>query len=278
MIGRMALEFRAELFRTVRQRVSVLLILAPILMAGVTPPLLRLGHELRGIQGRDGLLPGGFEALAISARAGLLLAIVAVGIASAGAVSGEASRGTLRSILARPIRRREWFLGKASLLFALTAILVVGVWAIGAASSSLTFGLGDIRDPLYPGYTHLPAGEMWGYVLKVALMTLGPLWAVVAIGLLVSVWTDQPMVAVGLTMGIILIGGPFLGSILEGLRPYLIFAYIGHWMESLQEVAGGGLAAAEEIRITAVKIVAPITVVAAALGVGLVVFEKRDIT
>ena len=72
----------------------------------------------------------------------LVLLIFAIG-AGAGVVAGEEERGALDLVLAHPVRRRDYvaqrFLGLATLILALTAVLLATVW-LGSLLVDLEIG------------------------------------------------------------------------------------------------------------------------------------------
>lgn len=276
-MSRLTLEIRAEAVKLSRQRLPVVLILLTALAAGATPPLLRLGEELARLQEKERVSVTGFEALAAGVRVGYGAGTLILAVLAATAVSGDASLGTMRAALAHPVRRRDWLLAKASLLVGIATLLVILTWGIAVSSAWVTFGFDDVRDPIYPEYVHLSAGQMWGQVGRVALMSLGPLWAVAAVGLLFSVLMDSPAHAVGVTVGAVLVCGPLLAGLADGLAPYLVFSYVGSSLRSLAEIAGGGAAALEDVQITAGRLLPPLGVAGAALAAGFAALLRRDV-
>lgn len=273
MRGGFATEVRAEALRSLRHRVPLLLLLLCGAAAAWTPFTLLLGQELARIQGRGWLHLTGFGALIAGARVGMVLGGLSLALLAGSTLSGEASLGTMRTVLAGPTRRRDWFLAKAALLFGWATVVTAIVWGLAALSAS-ALGFDDIRDPDYPAYVYLGAGSMWGYVGRVALISVLSLWTAAAVGMLISAFLDNPTYAVMVTVGVLLFSGPVLAG---GDRPYLVFASLWEWFGHLGEIAVGAVAATAEIRLSPGNIVAPLAAAAAALTLGLLRFGRRDI-
>lgn len=148
----------------------------------------------------------------------LFLPVVA-GIIAADSVAGEAQAGTLRYLLAVPVRRGRLLFVK-SVGIATYALAAVGVIAIVAAVAGVSlFGSGSFT--LLGGQT-VSVGEGLLRILGVAFYVWLSLFGLLAVGLLISVLTEVPIAAMAGTLGfgilsIVLDQIPELHSIHPGL-------------------------------------------------------------
>lgn len=112
----------------------------------------------------------------------LLLPLLGL-VLGAGALAGERERGTLSSLLAQPISPVELLIGKyVGLTLAVWAAVALGFGASGVAIALLH-----------------PVSDIGAYLQFVAL-SAGLAMTTLAIGLLVSVWSDGRMKALGLAL------------------------------------------------------------------------------
>jgi ABC-2 type transport system permease protein len=147
----------------------------------------------------------GYYALAASGRAGLLLAALLLLTFSAVQVSGEATGGTLRLLLTRPLSRTDLLVGRAATLL-LTCFLLVAVVAItGWTAGLLTGGYGDVLDAEY-GTVDYTAGQLTKVSLVVLLAAPFALFAVACFGLFLSVLCDSSATAVTIAVLLGLVG------------------------------------------------------------------------
>ena len=165
---------------------------------------------------------------ALTAMSGFLLVIV-VSLFAGETVSGEASWGTLRYLLIRPVPRLQVLLAKlvvASLLsLAATAVISVTSLAAGVAA----FGWHPVLTLSLSTVSQGPA------LLRLLLSTLYVAWgmaAFVCFALLMSTLTDSAFgaVAAGVGLGVIsqiLNGVTPLGMVRYGLPTHYLFAWHG---------------------------------------------------
>jgi ABC-2 type transport system permease protein len=142
------------------------------------------------------------------------------GLLSGESIAGEASSGTLRYLLARPVGRVRLVMAKYAAVLAQLTVAVVWVMTIGLVSGGLAFGYGDL--PTLSGSTLSGAAGLLrvvasaGYV--VAAMT-----GLAAIGVFISTLTDS---GPGATVATVFVA--LLSQILDGLsgiraiHPYLL--------------------------------------------------------
>lgn len=182
---------------------------------------------------RDG--GGGASFLAQAASNGIFVALgaltieialflpLAVAVLSGDAIAGEANLGTLRYLLTVPVHRTRLLVIKYASLVVGALIGVTVVAATGLVIGGLLFGLGPVtllsgdQIPLVNGLARLG--------LAVLYLTAG-LAALAAIGLLVSVLTEQPIAAM-IAVTIVSTAMWILDSIpqLSWLHPWLLVHY-----------------------------------------------------
>jgi len=140
-----------------------------------------------------------------------------VSVVSGEAVAGEASTGTLRSLLVVPVGRTRLLVVKFAgiLAYAFAATLVVGLSAIVVGFA--LFPTGPVT--LLSGDT-IPLSAALARVVLVALYVAAMLAAVAAIGLFVSTLTEVPLAAMA-TTAILVIVVEILDAIPQ-IHPYLM--------------------------------------------------------
>jgi ABC-2 type transport system permease protein len=148
---------------------------------------------------------------------------VAVGIIAADAVSGEAQTGTLRYLLAIPVRRGRLLAVKALGIAAYAAGAVGAIAIVAAIAGVALFGAGSFT--LLGGQT-VSLGEGLLRIGAVAVYVWLSLAGLLAVGLLFSTLTEVPIAAMAATIGFAIIS-LVLDAIpeLSGLHPILISNY-----------------------------------------------------
>lgn len=157
----------------------------------------------------------------------LLVALVA-----GDSFAGEASNGTLRLLLTKPIKRSSivWAKFTASVLY--TLLLLVWLAIVSLGLSLLIFGKGDL--------INLKSGEMvmilkddvtWRYLAAFGFAALA-MTSVVALSILLSIFSENAIGPIVSTMGIILfftiISNLGLPSF-EVIKPYLMTTHMIAW-------------------------------------------------
>ena len=207
-----------------RPRTLVLLgvfALIPVLIAiGVSVADRRAGpgRGLIGAVAGNGLvLP--VAAMAVSLT---LLLPLAVAMAAADAIAGEAAAGTLRGLLLAPVGRLRLVVMKAFgvLVVAVAAVVVIAV--VGVLAGMLVVG-GPTAQLITLSGTTVGFGDALGRVALVAVWTIGQLAAVGAVALAVSAVTEHPLVVLAAVLAGLIVFG-VLGAIptLSWLQPYLL--------------------------------------------------------
>lgn len=195
---RAALPLHVELVRQLGQwrvqvAVGVLLALPLVvriafLLGGAQPS--RTGGDLGALAQSSG---GGFAAFVLLVSGGYLVTIVAA-VLFGDLIAGEASRSTLKYLLAIPVPRLR-LLGVKALAAALILVAgLVGMTAIALLVGVLSYGPGGMQVPNGPS---LDLGQTVARLaLATAVTPFGLLWAA-ALGLLLTVLTDSPLAAAG---------------------------------------------------------------------------------
>lgn len=151
----------------------------------------------------------------------ILLLPLAVRVAAADALAGEASSGTLRMLLLAPIGRLRVVAVKALGVLALAVAGVLVIAAVGWLVGMLVVG-GDGRLLTLSG-SAIDAGDACGRVWLAAGWTVLQLAAVGAIALAVSAFTDRPLVVIATVLGGAIVFGVLLAiPSLGWLHPLLL--------------------------------------------------------
>lgn len=152
-------------------------------------------------------------------------------------LAGEATAGTYRLILTRPVSRVKIFLSKYTVTLIYTTLFIFFTAAIGIGLSLAQFGSGDILVLRY-GVLILPESEA---PLRFGLAFLGALVAMITVSSLAFFFSSFVENAIGPiigTMGAMLIASLITAlplEVFESLRPYLFTTYLNIWMLPLQE-------------------------------------------
>jgi ABC-2 type transport system permease protein len=172
---------------------------------------------------------------ALSAMAPFLL-VVLVSIFAGETLSGEASSGRLRALLARPVSRSSLLASKALVATGLSVVACIEVTVAGLASGVAAFGWHRVVTPELVSYSQGASLERivlsTGYV-AVALGGVG------AFALFVSTVTDSVIGAVGAGIGFALLSEildsiPALGSLRDGLPTHYLLAWGGLFLQPAQ--------------------------------------------
>jgi ABC-type transport system involved in multi-copper enzyme maturation permease subunit len=156
-----------------------------LLTVGVTPQLYGLAADASNAYG----------AIAVASMVALdILAPPVVLVFAASLIATELSRGTLRTILVRPVRRTDVFIAKGLLAAGYAASLVA---VVAAASWGLAAVFGTLNGVSSGGELVYANTEMvWSYGIA-ALSSFPAFMALAAFGLLVSTLAGRPSAAVG---------------------------------------------------------------------------------
>lgn len=147
---------------------------------------------------RDNVSDYGFIAKATPTALNLVGLLVLL-VYCSGLMSSELQSGTIRMVLVRPLRRREFVAAK--LLFAMTYATCLTLLAAGA-SWLLVFAFGEARGVSSGGEMIFTGWEMGRTYLIALTLDLAPQWAAASFALMISSLTRSTGAAVGTTVGI----------------------------------------------------------------------------
>jgi ABC-2 type transport system permease protein len=158
---------------------------------------------------------------AITAALALLLPL-AVAMAAADALAGEAAHGTMRGLLLAPVGRLRLVGMKAFGVLVVATLAVLALAVVGVLAGLMVVGGADGQLVTLSGTT-VGLGDALGRVALVAVWTVGQLAAVGAVALAVSALTEHPSVVLASVLGGLIVFG-VLSAIpaLDWLQPYLL--------------------------------------------------------
>lgn len=141
-------------------------------------------------------------------------------ILSGEAVAGEASAGTLRYLVVRPVGRVRLIVSKYLAVMAQVAAAIAWVMAIALVTGAIAFGYGPL--PTLSGTT-LSVGEGLLRILGAGVYVLAAMAGLAAVGVFISTLTSSGVGAAGATMAIA-IASQIVDSLpaARGVHPYLI--------------------------------------------------------
>ena len=180
------------------------------------------GRGLIGAVAGNGLV---LPVAAMTVSLALLLPL-AVAMASADAIAGEAAAGTLRGLLLAPVGRLRLVVVKAFGVLVVAVAAVLSLAVVGVLAGLLVVGAADGGAPgqlVTLSGTTVGPGAALARVALVAVWTVGQLAAVGAVALAISALTEHPLVVLAAVLvGLIVFG--VLGAIptLGWLQPYLL--------------------------------------------------------
>ena len=212
MIARILNAYFVEITKAIRLRftyVGPVLVVLAVLAAPLAYPI-----------ARDQMSDYGFAAYAVQMALNIL-GFLMILLYCANLIASETASGTIRSVLLRPIYRREFFIAKA--LMGLTYATVIALLA-GTAAWCMVFLAGDLAGVYYGGEMIYTDGEMRLAYIQALALGLLPLYAGVAYALLISVCARNTTTAVGTAIGLWI----FTDTVKYPLNvaPYLFSSYL----------------------------------------------------
>ncbi|HVK21237.1 MAG TPA: ABC transporter permease subunit [Actinokineospora sp.] len=235
---------KAPLVRLLRSELRMILrrprTLIMIGLLALVPVIAGIGIAIAASGDDNGPVGDGIAALVDGN--GLLLPVFALVLAmnmllpltgamlAADALAGETASGTLRSLLLAPVSRPRVLAVKAFGVATVTLLVVLLMSLTGAVAGVILLG-GD--GMLTMSGTQLPFFDAIGRILLTALLVTVQIWALAAIALAVSSWTEHPLIVVVVALGVVILSG-VLSAIpaLDWLDPVLMTT---SW-ESIPEV------------------------------------------
>jgi ABC-2 type transport system permease protein len=165
---------------------------------------------------RNGL----FAALTVIALIQPFFLPLGTSILSGEAVAGEASAGTLRYLVVRPVGRVRLIVTKYLAVMAQVAAAIAWVMVIGLVAGAIAFGYGPL--PTLSGTT-LSIGQGLLRIVAASLYVLLGMSGLAAVGMFVSTLTSSGVGAAGATMALA-IASQIVDSLpaVRSIHPYLI--------------------------------------------------------
>lgn len=188
------------------------------------------GVAIRVASGGDGPVGEGLATLvegnglmlpifALLAALTMLLPLVGATLA-ADALAGESAHGTLRALLMAPVSRTRLLAVKAFGVASVTLLACLLMAVTGTVTGVVLLG-GD--GMLTVSGTTLPFVDGLGRVLLAAVLVAVQVWAVAAVALVVSAWTDHPLIVLSVALGLLIISGVLTAiPALDWLDPFLL--------------------------------------------------------
>lgn len=208
-------------FRRPRTWISlILLALVPVVIAigiqiGGGPRGAGGGSIFSVIAGNGFVLP----VVALAASLTLLLPLISA-MWAADAIAGEASHGTLRGLLIAPISRVRLLGVKAFGVAVAVLAACVLITLVGLITGLIVVGS---QGMLTMSGTTLSTGAAIGRLAIAAGWVAVQVWAVAAVALAISTWTEHPLVVLAATIaGAIVFGVLSAIPSLSFLQPYLL--------------------------------------------------------
>ena len=151
-----------------------------------------------------------------------LLLPLAVAMAAADALAGEAAHGTLRGLLIAPVGRLRLVGMKAFGVLVVATLATLALAVVGVIAGLVVVGGAEGQLVTLSG-TAVGLGEALARVALVVAWTVGQLAAVGAVALAISSITEHPLVVLASVLGGLIVFG-VLSAIpaLEWLQPYLL--------------------------------------------------------
>ena len=200
--------------------IPILLVLS-LVLSDQAPPPSDDGPPFYALILRNGF----FAPLAALGALQVFLLPLTTGLLTGDAVAGEASLGTLRYLLARPVVRHRLVLVKYAAAMVLLTLLVAWILAVGLAAGGLAYGYGPL--PTLSGAS-LGAGPALLRLLGAGAYVVGGMAALGAIGVFASTVTDSAPGATVVTVGLAIVS-QILDS-LSALRPIHPYLVSHHWL------------------------------------------------
>ncbi len=197
----------------------------------------------------------------------LLVATVAGGL-----VAGEKQRGTMRTIMTRPVPRASLLGAKLIAGWVHAASLVIFVGLFGTLVGYLVFGRGDLVVMSFQGSALGILAEPQALIRLLLGYGLGAvaMLAIASLAVLLSTICDNPLTAAGLTVAILFVCQALrLMPYFEWLQPYLVTEHISVYREAF---AG----AIDWVKVgTSLSYLAAYIVLPAILAI--IIFQRKDV-
>jgi ABC-2 type transport system permease protein len=157
----------------------------------------------------------------------LLVALVAGDM-----LAGEASMGTLRLVLTKPISRPKLIMVKFLASIVYTVLLIVWLAVVGLFVSLLIFGAGDMVNMKSDTFIILLKDDMmWRYMAAFVFATLA-MTTIAAMAMMLSAFADNSIGPIIATMGIVVVLTILTNlelPLFNAIKPYLFTTHMIGW-------------------------------------------------
>ncbi len=153
-------------------------------------------------------------------------------------LSGEATAGTFRLILIRPVSRTRILNAKYCATLLYTASLVLSIAALSLGLGMSIFGSGDLIAIDREGISILPESELVMRFIFAYALAIWSMFVVASLAFFISSFVENAIGPIITTMTVIVIF--FIISNLpvesvEGIKPYLFTTHMSVWQEAFRE-------------------------------------------
>ena len=148
-------------------------------------------------------------------------------------ISGEATSGTLRLILTRPVSRTKIVLGKFTAMLIYVLAIVAFMAALSIGTGLLIFGKGDLFVMKDMVYIFESTDVMWR-IVSAFVFSFFSMSTVAALAFMLSALVDSSLGPIIMTMSIIIvfmIVSSIDLSIFRAVKPFMFTTYMGAWRE-----------------------------------------------
>lgn len=156
---------------------------------------------------------------------------ILVVIVTADLISGEASAGTFRLVLSRPVSRNALVLAKFIAAMIYVAMLVILLAMLSLGLGMLVFGMGDII-VIYETINILPEQILPGRFMFAFSFGILGMWLVASLSFVFSALSENSLSPIILTMSIIILFTMITSfdiGIFEKIKPYIFTTHMSHW-------------------------------------------------
>ncbi|MFO7976743.1 MAG: ABC transporter permease subunit [Candidatus Hydrogenedentota bacterium] len=162
-----------------------------------------------------------------------MLGLFLIVIFCSGLIASELSRGTIRTVLVKPLRRNEFLLAKFLWGVSFATILLV---LAGGTSWALALVFGEMHGVEYGGEMLYTGAGMAGTYIAAAAFALFPMLALVAYALLISTLNRSHAAATAWAVGLWLLLDIVKNPL--GIQPFVFTTYLETWQVFAQRADG----------------------------------------
>ncbi len=270
---------RFELGKAIRAKITWVTLALPVVVTLLTIWLDRFASQAQSLlEGKKAAAaPSAYLAFAKGAGNGFVLGGILLLLYASMVVANEGHWRTFKTIMLRPHRRVVWMLGKFTLIALLA--LAISFCVAGAAYLAGSAG-GQYGDVAEEGYVIFPAHYLAQQTLLTLGLTLPPLLALSAFGLMFSTMTDHTGVAASACLGAFIVMETAKSSMFEGKR-FLFNTYMPSlldtsYFQALKGFANGMSDTAWEASAIYFNVATPLISALVFLAIAMVIFGRRN--